>query len=70
MFNVPDHLKKKLEQGHNDFLDDMLDGKPVMIVDSPGLRRQLRRRSIERMFEDRDLYNQALANHMARGLVR
>lgn len=32
----------------NDFLDDILDGKPVHIVDSPRLRRALRRRARER----------------------
>lgn len=44
-------------KGHNDFLDDMLDGKPVMIVDSPQLRRSLRRRARERALEELDQFN-------------
>jgi hypothetical protein len=44
-----------LSQGHNDMLDDILDGKPMMIVDSPRLRRQLDRRRMERAFENRKM---------------
>lgn len=32
-------------------LDDILDGKPMMIVDSPQLRRDLRKRRLERALE-------------------
>lgn len=39
-------------------LDDILDGKPMMIVDSPQLRRALRKRRFERATEDRDILNQ------------
>lgn len=35
----------------NGFLDDMLDGKPVWIVDSPELRKALQRRARERMVD-------------------
>lgn len=35
----------------DDLLDDLLDGKPAMIVDSPQLRRALRRRAAERTIE-------------------
>jgi hypothetical protein len=45
-----------LSQGHNDMLDDILDGKPMMIVDSPRLRRQLDQRRIERAFEARRMF--------------
>lgn len=37
----------------NRFLDDLLDGKPMLIVDSPELRRMLRKRRIERAREER-----------------
>jgi hypothetical protein len=36
-----------------DFLDDLLDGKGALIVDSPQLRRALRRRATERVEEAR-----------------
>jgi len=39
---------------HNDLLDRMLDGEPMMIVMSPELRRRLRRRARERAIEDLD----------------
>lgn len=38
----------------NDLLDDLLDGKGVMIVDSPQLRRALRRRRVERIIEEHE----------------
>lgn len=37
--------------GTDGLLDDLLDGKPAMIVDSPQLRRALRRRAAERTIE-------------------
>lgn len=40
--------QSQLEQGENDFLDHILDGHPVHIVDSPDLRRRLERRSWQR----------------------
>jgi hypothetical protein len=50
-------------------LDDILDGKPIMIVDSPQLRRSLRKRQMERALEARDDFMEVLANHQAKKLL-
>jgi hypothetical protein len=44
--------EERQRQGVNDFLDKMIDGEPVHIVMTPGLRRALRKRRVERMFEE------------------
>jgi hypothetical protein len=43
---------RDLSDGYRDLLDDMLDGRPVWIVTSPPLRRDLRRRLAQRWSEE------------------
>lgn len=50
--------EERQHQGQNDFLDKMIDGEPVHIVMTPGLRRALRKRRMERMFEDAQDYRE------------
>lgn len=50
-------------QGHNDFLDDVLDGKPFHMVSTPAFRRSLRRRASERRIED-EAYERALRQRL------
>jgi hypothetical protein len=50
--------EERQRQGMNDFLDKMIDGEPVHIVMTPGLRRALRKRRAERMFEDAQDYRE------------
>lgn len=47
------NANEKFNHDHswNDFLDRMLDGHPVMIVDTPQLRRRLQQRAMERAME-------------------
>lgn len=54
---------KFLENSKNDMLDDLIDGKPMMIVDSPQLRRAIRKRRMERSLESRADFAEVLANY-------
>lgn len=47
-----DRHREACRRGHNNFLDDVLDGKPFHMVTTPQFRRDLRRRRIERRIED------------------
>lgn len=55
---MEDAVRKLIDQqpttpSNNDFLDDVLDGKPFMRADTPAFRRALRDRRYERALEDR-----------------
>lgn len=48
-----ERMKNAMDRGQKEFLDRILDGHPVHIVDSPQLRRQLLKRQLERAREIR-----------------